>query len=993
MSEITIEIKKLVDKFSKDIAYYKNPSLYNEHNCRLEFIDPLLEILGWDISNKQGKAPQFREVITENYSVDTGRPDYSMTLNGITKFHTEAKKPSVNIESDKSPALQTRMYGWSSKLRISVLTNFEYLIIYDTTIPPQKGDNVEVACIGKYHYLEYVDKIDEICKLISKECVYTGDFDSYLDSNSIALTGKGLQLPVDEHFLNTINDWRIKLGNYLYSDKNYSIDVINDCIQEFINQIIFIRICEDRKLPIYNNLKEVINENNIIDGLDKIFKEADKKYNSGLFSGDYVIFDLNNEIIREIIDVLYYPQSPYKFELISPSILGGIYELFLADQLVINDDNKVVLESKDKNLHRDIVTTPLEIVKYMVERTCREACVDKSPEEILKMTFADIACGSGIYLIETYEWLIRYCTNWYIRNDHESYLIKDINGEFKLKFEYKKQILEKCIYGIDIDIHAVEVARFNLILKLLEGESEPMLVGFTKALPNLDKNIVHGNSLVDFENIDYNQLTDLDKKQIVLVSWEKINEGHLFDVIIGNPPYVQTKDIKKLTNKQEIKVYENEYITSQGQYDKYFLFLERALQKVKPEGYISYIVPNKFTKIKAGGSVRNLLSKYVKEYIDFGSEQIFSKKTVYSSIVLLQKNNQKQFKYIEVDNMPKWFSNESVKEIILPIDTLSSSPWTLVTDQKDMDLITQMYKNSVPLAEEVEIFNGIQTSAERPPIYWFSQNEVIRETKDSFIINKFNQEFEIEKGILKRYYKPVLKSEKNLSTYDIYSTDKYIIFPYDANGQLYDINTMEANYPNTFEYLRFNYDRLKPKQIDSTGRRDVPLATQDTWYQYGRNQAFKVFTNRKKLIVGILSKKAMYLYDDKDLVIASGGTAGYCGISQKMNSKYELEYIQAYLTHPYTEKLFSIIGSDFEGEHYSRGTNVLEKIPFKVLDFENYNHRNLYDIVVSKTKRIYDINNQMSATRIDKHSKTVLLNEKSQLIDDIEKAITEIYQL
>ncbi|HBF5910433.1 TPA: restriction endonuclease subunit M, partial [Clostridioides difficile] len=155
MSNIKIEIKKLVDKFSKDIEYYKDGSLYNEHNCRVEFIDPFLKILGWDINNEQGKSPQFREVIRENYFVDTGRPDYSMTLNGIIKFHTEAKKPSINIELDKSPALQTRRYGWSSNLRISILTNFEHLIIYDTTIPPKEGDKVEVACIRKYHYLEY----------------------------------------------------------------------------------------------------------------------------------------------------------------------------------------------------------------------------------------------------------------------------------------------------------------------------------------------------------------------------------------------------------------------------------------------------------------------------------------------------------------------------------------------------------------------------------------------------------------------------------------------------------------------------------------------------------------------------------------------------------------------------------------------------------------------------------------------------------------------
>lgn len=996
MRNIKIEIQKLVDKFSKDLEYYKNESLYNEHNCRTEFIDPFLKILGWDISNEQGKPPQFREVITENYLVDTGRPDYSMTLNGIIKFHTEAKKPSVKIEYDKLSALQTRRYGWSSNLRISILTNFEYLIIYDTTVPPENKDNADVACIKKYHYSEYVEKIDEIIKFISKNSVYDGKFDRYLDQRSIGIAEKGLQLSVDEYFLKTINQWRLRLANHLYSNENYSIEVMNDYIQEFINRIIFIRICEDRNLPLYKNLKDILdNGNDAIKELDKIFKEADKKYNSGLFNSKGISFDLNNEIIRDIIKVLYYPQSPYKFDLIKPNILGEIYELFLAEHLVIRN-NQVILESKDENLHRDIVTTPLEIVKYMVERTCSESCGNKTPQQILEMSFADISCGSGIYLIETYDWLMRYVTNWYIDND-KTYLIKGINGEYQLKFEYKKEILERCIYGVDIDIHAVEVAKFNLLLKLLEGETEPMLIGLTKILPMLDKNILHGNSLIDFKNINYNRLSDLDKEEIIPFNWDKINNGKLFDVIIGNPPYVTTEDIKNLVNKKEIKVYKDKYETSKGQYDKYFLFIERALHKIKPSGYISYIVPNKFIKIKSADALRKLLSenKYVKECIDFGSVQIFKKsnKTVYSSILLLQKQSIKEFKYIEVDNLHKWYSNTDKNELMISTDILGSLPWALTTNMDDMKLINQMYKNTVQLSEEVELFNGIQTSAERPPVYWFSENEIIGETEKLFKIEKFNNKFLIEKSILKKYFKPILKSEKNLGSYDIYSTNKYIIFPYDQNGELYDLDIMKFKFPNTLKYLEFNYDILKPKQVDSSGTRDVPLAKKDTWYQYGRDQALTAFNSRKKLIVGILSKKAMYLYDESDLVIASGGTAGYCAISKKVDSKYELEYIQAYLTHPYTEKLLSIIGSDFEGGFYSRGTSILERIPFKILDFNDDNHISIYTNIVKQTRRIYQINDCLSDQRITRSKKTVLIDEKDYLIKNIEQLITKIYEL
>ena len=94
--------------------------------------------------------------------------------------------------------------------------------------------------------------------------------------------------------------------------------------------------------------------------------------------------------------------------------------------------------------------------------------------------------------------------------------------------------------------------------------------------------------------------------------------------------------------------------------------------------------------------------------------------------------------------------------------------------------------------------------------------------------------------LLKRYFKPVLKSEKNLGSYDIYDTDKYIIFPYNSEGKLYDLKTMKNRFPNTLEYLSDNYQELQPKQIGGI-RRDVPLATMETWYQYGRDQALTAF--------------------------------------------------------------------------------------------------------------------------------------------------------
>lgn len=986
-----MKMQELVNKFDKDYIYYKNAHKYNENNCRLEFIDEFFKILGWDIGNEKCKSPQYREVITENYQVDTGRPDYSMTLNGVVKFHVEAKKPSVEVVKNEDAAFQTRSYGWNTNLRVSILTNFETLIIYDTSIPPQKGDLAKTAAIKMYNYKEYVDSIEEIYNIISRDSVYDGNFEDVLDQNEFIIYDKGLKLPIDEYFLNNINKWRVKIGNFLYKNKGYDIEVINDYIQEFINQIIFLRICEDRKLPIYHKLKEVLEEKELIKEMNNLFREADKKYNSGLFKGESILFDLSNEIIREVIEELYYPKSPYEFNLIQPNILGEIYELFLAEQLAI-ENNTIVLQGKDKNIHRDVVTTPIEIVKYIVDRVLKEYCKDKTPDQILEVKIADIACGSGIFLIEAYDWIIKYLTDWYIKNNIK-YLEYIGNNIYKLPFKDKREVLERCIWGIDIDIHAVEVAKFNLILKLLELENEPLLRDKEKILPDLINNIKYGNALIDYENINYARLTQEDKNQIVVFNWDNINNGQLFDIIIGNPPYVSTENMNNLINKKEFNAYKNKYNTAKGQFDKYFIFIERALDKIKKDGIISYIIPNKFSKIKSGEALRMILSsnKYVKEYIDFGTLQLFKNrnKTVYSSILTLQKSEQEQFDYIEVDNISKWFTKTEYKSIKVKNTVLGSLPWALVIDSEEMSLINKVYSNSIPLGKELEIFNGIQTSAERPPIYWFSKKDIIDEYDDCFKISKMGNEYIIEKDILKRYFKPVLKSEKNLGSYDRCTTDKYIIFPYSNDGELYNLEIMENKYPNTLKYLSDNFEELQPKQIGGK-RRDVPLADIDTWYQYGRDQALAAFNNKTKLIVGILSKKAMYLYDENDFVISSGGTAGYCAISRKSGSNYELEFIQAYLTHPYSEKLLSIIGSDFEGGYYSRGTNILERFPLKIIDFSDTEQKKIYDDIVCSVRKINEIN-QLLSISLSKAKKQVLENEKKCIINKVEKLVTDVY--
>lgn len=450
-----------------------------------------------------------------------------------------------------------------------------------------------------------------------------------------------------------------------------------------------------------------------------------------------------------------------------------------------------------------------------------------------------------------------------------------------------------------------------------------------------------------------------------------------------------------LLPEAEFDVYKKSYKSSHKQFDKYFIFVEQALRKIAVNGYVCFIVPNKFFKVGAGEKLRELIAqqKMLVSLDDFGDAQLFEDKTIYSSILLLQRAKHDNFCYSSIDSASALWAGEAVRSIDLSSATLNKLPWRLTTDMDFLAMLQHLDSVAVPLTAHAEIFNGIQTSAERPtPIYWFSSNEVVSEGKETVTIVRDNTQFTLEKVLLRPYFKPTKQAEKGLNSYSILWTDKRIIFPYDSMGRLIPVEVMRTSFPGTLAYLEHYYDRLVPKCVSPDGVRDVPNATADTWYQYGRTQALTAFINTPKLIVGVLSKDPMYVHDTHDILIASGGTAGYCAVSKKDGSPYSLEYLQAWLSSPITERILEIVGSDFEGGFIARGTFVLSTLPFVELDFSNPVQKGIYDQVVEASQRIYAINNSL-ARRPAKRVAIQLLSQKEALISEIHALIERVYHL
>src|SRR6266536_2989630 len=134
---VPAEIRELTERFERNKDAHRSPQ-YNETQLRREFLDPSFKALGWDIDNEQGYAEAYKDVIHEDaikVGEATKAPDYCFRIGGARKFFLEAKKPAVDIKNDVSPAFQLRRYAWTTKLPLSVLSDFEEFAVYDCRAP------------------------------------------------------------------------------------------------------------------------------------------------------------------------------------------------------------------------------------------------------------------------------------------------------------------------------------------------------------------------------------------------------------------------------------------------------------------------------------------------------------------------------------------------------------------------------------------------------------------------------------------------------------------------------------------------------------------------------------------------------------------------------------------------------------------------------------------------------------------------------------------
>jgi len=984
------DIQRLIKLFKKNYKSY-TATKYNETQVRREFIDPFFEALGWDVSNKNGIAEQYKEVIHEDslkIEGSTKAPDYCFRVGSERKFFVEAKKPSVNIKMDGSPAYQIRRYAWSAKLSLSILTDFDEFAVYDCRFKPKPTDKASVGRIMYFKFSEIEKYWEEFSNIFSRDAIWQGSFDEYADDNS---KKKGTS-QVDDEFLKQLEGWRSVLAkNIALRNKGISQSELNYAVQRTVDRILFLRISEDRGVEKKISLKELINEKEIYSELCKLFQEADDRYNSGLFHfkkennrptpPDELSLNLklDSKVLKDILKGLYYPICPYEFSIIPVELLGQVYEQFLGKEICLSEKGKVtVVEKPLVKKAGGVFYTPAYIVEKIVKDTIGGYLKGKTPRQANELKIIDPACGSGSFLIGAYDFLLNWHLDWYLNNKEKAKdkIIKTRDDHYVLATSEKKRILLNNIYGVDIDAQAVETTKLSLYLKVLEGESnesvQKQLSLFNeRALPDIGDNIKCGNTLVR---------NDIDLTSVDLETKYKINPFQFdiefksifkrkkkgFDVIIGNPPYLRVQGLNEF-HGNEIAYYSEKYKSAVKRYDMYLLFIERSFDLLNSTGELGFICPHKFTIADSGSGLRNFLieKSAISKMISFDYNLIFDKASTYTCLLYLSKKKKKQFSFIETPELKTSGVKRFLRDLsntefdAIKYKSLSDDPWVLSSDDEATILAKISENSEFDKVGEIfkEIMVGMQTGIDDIHILKF-----IKKNKKKKTITFFSDEEQGEIEIEELLVRPLLKGD-DIKRYEPLNADKYVLYPYKLEQnktKILEESELKKQFPLGYAYLVKHKKKLKDKRI-------AQKTNATYWYSCHRSKDMNVFESERVLMpyanlgcnLTIAPKGSYHNTKAYSLVKNDGVNEDY---------KYFLAFLNSNLMWWYQTKTGNVI----RGGYYTLTKNFVENFRIPRIDFKNKKDVKFHDQVVSIVNQILEVKMELSKSKAEQDQRFVL---------------------
>lgn len=554
----------------------------------------------------------------------------------IKDAKTDLDKPQSRKNDNRTPVQQAFDYANSlgGSCRWIIVSNFLELRLYYQT------DRTRY----QYFDLQTLDRKENFKQfyfLLNKDRLITRKGDSITDK--LYFERQAEELTISNKFYADYKQARLTFFNSL---KSYhpTIDelVLLNKTQKLLDRLLFVHFCEDYNIIESYTLRNLITnakkdllireKNKIYIRICALFSAINQgypeiginKFNGGLFEEDEILNNLvpDDVILKPILALIDYDFASD----LNVNILGHIFEQSISDieELKADISGEQFDKKQGKRKKEGIYYTPDYITRYIVEEAIgdwlKEKRLELNEESLPELTDEDFnsihkisrgknklekkiqqhiefyeaykkilseikildpACGSGAFLNQAFDFL-------YAEGQRVNHELVRLRGGQMDSFDLNKHILEKNLFGVDLNPESVEITKLSLWLKTANAHKE---------LTSLDNNIKCGNSLIDDPNVAG------EKAFIWKEEFKQIIDQGGFDVIIGNPPYATGTVLSQL----EKEFYLSNFITAQYQLELYILFIEKAISLLSINGDIAFITPNSWLKNLMMSECRKLM--------------------------------------------------------------------------------------------------------------------------------------------------------------------------------------------------------------------------------------------------------------------------------------------------------------------------------------------------------------------------------------------------
>jgi len=679
--------------------------------------------------------------------------------------------------------------------------------------------------------------------------------------------------------------------------------------QKLLDRLLFIFFAEDSGLLPPNSMVEILRQWEqlkemdayvpLYDRIKKYFGYMDtgwqgKKYeifayNGGLFKPDEVLdsIKISDDILARFTQKL--ADYDYSTE-VDVNILGHIFENSLNEiEEVTAQINAGEAPTVSKRKRDGVFYTPQYITKYIVENTVGRLCAEKKAEMgineaeyfadknrqtatkkrllaqltkyrewLLSITICDPACGSGAFLNAALQFLMaehKLLDEMEAKVTNSSIVFPDVENS----------ILENNLYGVDINEESVEIARLALWLRTAKPH---------RKLNSLNNNIKCGNSLISDPAIAGEKAFDWKKE------FPQVFESGGFDVVIGNPPYVQLQSMGAMSDVYATCGFES-YNKSA---DLYCLFTERGYNLLKPNGLLSFIMPNKWMLVEYGKELRRFLSKTtLLQILNFGDIQFFQDAATIVCIFVTRKSDVKG-KVLALSLNQKMYHGDFMSEVPAALqefdyETFGDEPW-IIRSAAHTAVLNKMQQGK-PLKDlPIAIYRGILTGF----------NDAY------FIDGETRRRLIAEDAKSEKIIKPLLRG-RDIQAWVPNWDEQYLIFmpwhfPNHLNANIQGVSEksetdFKTNYPAIYNHLLQFKEKLSARNKAETGIRYEWYASQrwaaDYYQEFSKPKI--MYPNMTSAFPFIFDGKGFYGNDKTFMITATNDSFDLKALAAIFNSK------------------------------------------------------------------------------------------------------------